>query len=36
MTIENFNTKAKKLIINYDYNGRKIYSEIPLNGGDGQ
>lgn len=36
MTIENFNKKAKKLIINYDYNGRKIYSEIPLNGGDGQ
>ena len=36
MTIENFNTKAEKLIINYDYNGRKIYSEIPLNGGDGQ
>ena len=36
MTIENFNTKAEKLIINYDYNGRKIYSEIPINGGDGQ
>lgn len=36
MTIENFNTKAKKIIINYDYNGRKIHSEIPINGGDGQ
>lgn len=36
LTIDNLNPNAEKIIINYDYNGRKIYSEIPLNGGERQ
>lgn len=33
--IENFSSEAKTLIIDYDYNGRKIYIEVPLREGDG-
>ena len=33
LIVEGFSPEAEKVIINYDYDGRKIYIEVPLKAG---